>query len=475
MSQANTPQQEAAEPRRRNAMLLFGAVLLFAAAAWWVYWEAYARFYESTDNAYVNGNVVQITPQVAGTVIAVNAQDTQQVKAGQVLVQLDPSDAQVALQQAVADLAQTLRQTSTLYNNNDQAAATVEARQTDLAKAQDDLQRRQVAGDAVSNEELDHAREAVKSAEEALAVARAQLAANHSLTGQGTVSDHPNVAQATARLHSARLNLQRMTITAPVDGYVAQRTVQIGQRVAPGSALMSVVPLDQVWVDANFTEKRLESVRIGQSVLLGSDYYGDSVHYHGSVAGFSPGTGGAFALLPAQNATGNWIKVVQRLPVRIALDPKELAEHPLRIGLSMQARIDLRDPAGSALDGPAAAQPPTDTPATNERKPDAASPAAAAQPAGAPRLVARKRNGASGSQYLVQVCSYKTRDEAEAGRSRLSQLGLEPSIEQATLKENATWYRLRIGPPVSMAEAQELLRQLAIKGYQGILVRGEAK
>ncbi len=475
MSQANTPEQEAPEPRRRNAMLLFGAVLICAGAGWWAYWETYARFHESTDNAYVSGNVVQITPQVAGTVIAVSAQDTQPVKAGQVLVQLDPSDAQVALQQAQADLAQTLRQTSTLYNNNDQAAATVEARQTDLAKAQDDLQRRETAGDAVSNEELDHAREAVKSAQEALAAARAQLAANHTLTGQGAVSDHPNVAQATARLHSARLNLQRMTITAPVDGYVAQRTVQIGQRVAPGSALMSVVPLDQVWVDANFTEKRLESVRIGQPVLLGSDYYGDSVRFHGSVAGFSPGTGGAFALLPAQNATGNWIKVVQRLPVRIALDPKELSEHPLRIGLSMQASIDLRDQAGAALNAPPAAQSSSDTPAANERKPDAASPAAAVQPASATRLAARKHNGASGSQYLVQVCSYKTRDEAEAGRVRLSQLGLEPSIEQATLKPNNTWYRLRIGPAAGMAEAQELLRQLAIKGYKGILVRGEVK
>jgi len=342
VSEPKTPQQEAAKPERRRALLLFSAALILAGAAWWAYWELYARFYESTDNAYVNGNVVQITPQIAGTVLEVNADDTQQVKAGQVLVQLDPSDAEVALQQAEADLAQILRQTTTLYNNNDQFTAALAARQTDLARAEDDLRRRQAAAGAVSKEELDHAREAVKSAQAALDVARAQLAANRSLTGQGTVADHPNVAQANARLHSTHLNLQRMTIVAPVDGYVAQRTVQIGQRVAPGSALMSVVPLDQVWVDANFTEKRLEHVHIGQPVLLSSDFYGDSVRYHGSVAGFSPGTGGAFALLPAQNATGNWIKVVQRLPVRIALDPRELAAKPLRVGLSMDVVIDTR-------------------------------------------------------------------------------------------------------------------------------------
>ena len=495
MSEAKAPVQEASEPGRRRALLLlFSAVLILAGAGWWVYWEAYARFYESTDNAYVNGNVVQITPQVAGTVLAVNVEDTQQVKAGQVLVQLDPSDAQVAVQQAEADLAQTLRQTRTLYNNNDQYSATVASRQTDLAKAQDDLQRRQVAGGAVSSEELDHAREAVHSAQAALDVARAQLAGNRSLTGQGAVSDHPNVAQANARLHSAHLNLERMTIIAPVDGYVAQRAVQIGQRVAPGTSLMAVVPLNQVWVDANFTEKRLEHVHIGQPVLLSSDFYGDSVRYHGNVAGFSPGTGGAFALLPAQNATGNWIKVVQRLPVRIALDPKELVEHPLRIGLSMQATIDLKDQAGAGLSGPVPPQPAADAPAKPPQKADAApaAPAAAVKPAqlkepqaaaghaapiqsgNAAAPGAQQRNAAMGSRYLVQVCAYKTREEAEAGRAHLSQLGLESSIEQATLKSNTTWYRLRLGPQASVAEAREVLHRLAAKGYRGMLVKAIA-
>ena len=350
MSESAAPGQNGFEDRRRQrAMLAFGAAVIIAGLLYGLYWLLHARFYENTDNAYVSGNVVQITPQVGGMVVGVNVDDTQPVKAGQPLVQIDPTDAQVALAQAEADLAQTVRKERTLYGNNDQYGATVAARETELARAQEDFRRRQMAGGAVSREELDHARDAVKAANANLVVARTQLSSNQALSGSGAVAEHPNVLQAAARVRNAYLNYVRTNVPSPVDGYVAQRAVQVGQRVAPGSALMSVVPLNQVWVDANFTEVRLERVRIGQPVTLTADLYGGDVRYHGKVSGFSPGTGGAFALLPAQNATGNWIKVVQRLPVRISLDPQELIDHPLRIGLSMQATIDVHDLSGKDI------------------------------------------------------------------------------------------------------------------------------
>jgi membrane fusion protein (multidrug efflux system) len=464
-------------------MLLFGSVLLLAGLAWGVYWYLYDRWYESTDNAYVGGNVVQVTPQVAGTVTEVNADDTQHVKAGAVLIRLDPRDAEVAVQQAEADLAQVTRQVGTLYDNNDQYAAAVAAREAELARAKDDLGRRELAGGAVSREELDHAREAVRSAAAALASARAQLASNHTLIGGTQASANPNVAQAEARLRSARLNLDRTTIAAPLEGYIAQRAVQIGQRVAPGSVLMAVVPLEQVWVDANFTEKRLRRVRAGMKVELTSDFYGSGVVYHGSVAGFSPGTGSAFAMLPAQNATGNWIKVVQRLPVRIQLDSKELQEHPLRVGLSMQATIDLHDEGGAALvpggepqaDG--GAQKTSSLRSSFERmghllnvrlllqpRPAAAAAPAPAAAAGAP-AAAVQRDG-----WVIQVCSYKTRAEAEAGAARLGQHGFAPDIEEARVGHQ-TWYRLRSGPALGRKEVPQMLRRLAAAGYRGILVK----
>ncbi|WP_036515789.1 HlyD family secretion protein [Nevskia soli] len=350
MSESAAPEQNGFEDRRRQrAMLAFGAAVVIAGLLYGLYWLFHARFYEDTDNAYVSGNVVQITPQVGGMVVGVNVDDTQPVKAGQPLVQIDPTDAQVALAQAEADLAQTVRQVRTLYGNNDQYSATVAARETELARAQEDFRRRQLAGGAVSREELDHARDAVKAANANLVVARTQLSSNQALSGSGAVAEHPNVLQAAARVRNAYLNYVRTNVPSPVDGYVAQRAAQVGQRVAPGSVLMSVVPLNQVWVDANFTEVRLERVRIGQPVTLTADLYGGDVRYHGKVAGFSPGTGGAFALLPAQNATGNWIKVVQRLPVRISLDPQELIDHPLRIGLSMRATIDVHDLSGKDI------------------------------------------------------------------------------------------------------------------------------
>ncbi|QJP71497.1 HlyD family secretion protein [Burkholderia glumae] len=351
------PQQNAAgaarpnNTKRKRMMTILIALIVLAAIAYGVYYFLVARFHETTDDAYVNGNVVQITPQVMGTVIAVNADDTQTVTAGAPLVVLDPADARVALQQAEANLAQTVRQVRGLFVNDDQYRAQVALRETDLSKAQDDLRRRLAVAQtgAVSQEEIAHARDAVKAAQASVDAARQQLASNRALTANTTVADHPNVLAAAAKVRDAYLANARNTLPAPVTGYVAKRSVQVGQRVAPGTPLMSVVPLNGVWVEANFKEVQLTHMRIGQPVELTADIYGSSVKYHGKVVGFSAGTGSAFSLLPAQNATGNWIKVVQRLPVRIALDPQQLQQHPLRIGLSMQVDVDIKDDSGGEL------------------------------------------------------------------------------------------------------------------------------
>jgi len=337
--------------KRKRLMTLLVGVILLAAVAYGVYYFLVARFHEDTDDAYVNGNVVQITPQVTGTVIAVNADDTQTVKAGDPLVVLDGADARVALQQAEANLAQTVRQVRGLFVNNDQYQAQIAQRQADLSRAQDDLRRRLTIAQtgAVSQEEISHARDTVKGAQAALDAAQQQLASNRALTSNTTIATHPNVLAAAAKVRDAYLNNARNTLPAPVTGYVAKRSVQVGQRVAPGNPLMAIVPLESVWVDANFKEVQLKHMRIGQPVELTADVYGSSVVYHGKVVGFSAGTGSAFSLLPAQNATGNWIKVVQRLPVRIELDPKELHDHPLRIGLSMQADVDIKNENGGQL------------------------------------------------------------------------------------------------------------------------------
>ena len=353
----STPQQPAASAqpansgKRKRMMTLLVIVILIAAIAYGLYYFLVARFHEATDDAYVNGNVVQITPQVTGTVIAVNADDTQTVKAGDPVVVLDPADARVALEQSEANLGQVVRQVRGLFADDNQYQAQVEVREADLSRAQDDLHRRMLVAQtgAVSLEEISHARDAVKSAQAALDAAKQQLASNRALTANTTIADHPNVEAAAAKVRDAYLASARNTLPAPVTGYVAKRSVQVGQRVSPGNPLMAIVPLNGVWVDANFKEVQLKHMRIGQPVELTADVYGSSVVFHGKVVGFSAGTGSAFSLLPAQNATGNWIKVVQRLPVRIALDPQELEKHPLRIGLSMNADVSIKDENGGQL------------------------------------------------------------------------------------------------------------------------------
>jgi len=345
--------------KRKRLLVTLTTAVVVGAIGYGLYWGLYARHFENTDDAYVAGNVVQVTPLVGGTVVSIAADDTQLVTAGQPLIQLDRADSQVAMEQAEAQLAQAVREVRTLYVNNGSLSAQVALRDADVAKARDDLRRRQaIAGSgAVSNEEIAHAQTALKAAEAALVAAKEQLASNQALTDQTTIEKHPSVQRAAANLRSAYLAFARSTMPAPVTGYVAKRSVQVGQRVAAGTPLMAVVPLEQVWVDANFKEVQITHMRIGQPVELEADVYGSKVKYTGHVEGFSAGTGAAFSLLPAQNATGNWIKVVQRLPVRIALDPQQLKDHPLRVGLSMNVTVDVRKEEGASLVNATAAKP----------------------------------------------------------------------------------------------------------------------
>ena len=363
MSNDATPLPTTAAPRRmrgelrRPALLAATVVVLAIAAGAAVYWQLVLRNTEETDNAYVSGHVVQITPQTGGTVVAVGADDTDQVKAGQTLVKLDPADAQIALEQAQAQLGQAVRETRTLYANNSSLEAAIALRETELTRAKDDLERRRAIADsgAVSNEELHHAEIGVAAAEAALRSARDQLASNRANTDGIAVTEHPNVQRAAARVREAFLALRRGDIVAPVDGEVAKRAVQVGQRIQPGAPLMAVIPLDQLWVDANFKEVQLARMRIGQPATLTADVYGNAVTYKGRVVGLGAGTGAAFALLPAQNATGNWIKVVQRVPVRVELDRDQVRDHPLRVGLSMKVEVDVRDASGAPIGGAPAA------------------------------------------------------------------------------------------------------------------------
>lgn len=368
--------------QRKRAFTALAVVVLAAALGWGAYEFLIASHYESTDNAYVQGNVIQITPQIAGTVEAVLADDTDRVKAGQTLVRLDPADARVALDQADAALAQAVRQVRTLYANNGSLSAQVALRtadvgkaQSDLSRAADDLARRQsLSGNgAVSKEELEHAqsqvanaRSAVAAAQAGLTAAREQLVSSQALTDGTSIEQHPSVLLAAAKVREAFLTTQRTALQSPVDGFVAKRTVQLGQRVAAGTPLMAIIPLSKVWVDANFKEVQLRNIRIGQPVRLIADLYGKRVEYKGVVAGLGVGTGAAFSLLPAQNATGNWIKVVQRVPVRITLDAKQIAQDPLRVGLSMTAEVDVRNTGGTTLASAPDAAPPVFLPAASQ-------------------------------------------------------------------------------------------------------------
>lgn len=356
---------------KRKKFLGFFALILLIAAILYAIWALFLNNSVSTDNAYVGAETAQITSMVSGQVAQVLVKDTQTVHRGDVLVRIDDRDAKIALAQAEAELAKAKRQYKQTAANSsslnsqvvvradeiNSAKAQVAQAQADYDKAALELNRRAqlAASGAVSKEELTKAQSAVETAKAGLELAKAglaqasssrkaaesTLAANEALIQGVSETSTPDVQDAQAHVEQAQLDLERTVIRAPVDGVVTRRNIQVGQRVAPGTSMMMIVPLNDLYVDANFKESQLKKVRPGQEVTLTSDLYGDDVEYHGKVMGFSGGTGSAFALIPAQNATGNWIKVVQRLPVRIALDPKELAEHPLRVGLSMEAKVDL--------------------------------------------------------------------------------------------------------------------------------------
>jgi membrane fusion protein (multidrug efflux system) len=380
------PAQTVAEPKqddrvgakrseqRRRLFTILGGVILVAAIAYLLYWLLIASHYVSTDNAYVGADVAQVTPLVSGQVAEVRVADTEPVKTGDVLVVIDPEDAKVAAEKAQADYDRALRMVRQSVATNDELDAQVAARQADLerakaqlasaqsdvARAKIDLDRRQAlaASGAVSGEELSTAKNAYQiavanlaatKAAGGLAVANAKsaaaaAAAQNALVQGSTPETNPEAKAAKAALDAANLDLARTVIRAPIDGVIVRRNVQVGQRIAAGSPMMSIAPLNDLYVDANFKEVQLRKVRIGQPVTLQSDKYGGGVVFHGRVAGIGGGTGAAFAVIPAQNATGNWIKVVQRLPVRIRLDGQELKAHPLEIGLSMAAKINVANP-----------------------------------------------------------------------------------------------------------------------------------
>ena len=347
-------QANAANPnsgKRKRLLIGLGIIVVLCSAAIFAYHELYGRFYEETDDAYVGGNLVQITPQITGTVTRIAVDDGDYVEAGQPLVWLDPADTQVAQQSAEANLARTVRQVRGLYSNVDSYKAQVASRKIDVQRAKADYQRRVTLASkgAISREELAHAQDTLNSAQSALTSAQQQLDTNQALVDDTVIASHPDVKSAAAQLRQAFLNNARSTLVAPVSGYVARRSVQVGSRIQPGTALMAVVPLHEVWIDANFKETQLREMRIGQPVTVEADLYGDDVTYQGHVESLGVGTGSAFSLLPAQNASGNWIKIVQRLPVRIRLDDEALEKHPLRIGLSTTVTVDLHDQSGVQL------------------------------------------------------------------------------------------------------------------------------
>ncbi|MFI8373773.1 efflux RND transporter periplasmic adaptor subunit [Pseudomonas helleri] len=362
MATDHTPNQaqdaQDAGNQRKRKLWLGGLALLviLVGLGVWGWHEMYGRWSESTDDAYVNGNVVEITPLVTGTVVSIGADDGDLVHEGQVLLNFDPSDSLVGLQSAEANLARTVRQVRGLFSNVNGTKAQVAAQKIEVQKAQDNYNRRKslAVGGAISQEELSHARDDLASAQSALRNNEQQLDTTSALVDNTAVASHPDVMAAAAKVRQAYLEHARTTLIAPVTGYVAKRTVQLGQRVQPGTALMAVIPLNQLWIDANFKETQLHQMRIGQPVDIESDIYGSGVKYSGTVDSIGAGTGSAFALLPAQNATGNWIKIVQRVPVRIHINADQLAEHPLRVGLSTTVEVNLHDQSGPVL----AQQPP---------------------------------------------------------------------------------------------------------------------
>jgi membrane fusion protein (multidrug efflux system) len=349
-----TEQQSTQAPARGGNALRRGLVALavvLVAVAIGSYYVLFVRNHVTTDDAYVNGNLVRLTPQISGTVVAIDTDETQYVRRGQVLVELDPRDAQIALAQAKANLGETVREVAQLFAEEKRDAALVAAEQTQLSQSDEDLTRDRslLSVHGVSLETLEHDENAVRSARAALQQAHATLASTQAAIAGTTPATHPRVLQAEANLRAAWLSVTRTHVLAPVSGYVVRRSVELGEQVAPSTEMLALVPVSSMWVDANFKENQLGDLRIGQPVRVSVDMYGSQVDYHGKVLGLTAGTGSALAVLPTQNASGNWIKIVQRLPVRIGLEPAELARHPLFLGLSANIDVNVKDRDGSAL------------------------------------------------------------------------------------------------------------------------------
>lgn len=338
---------------RRRRLLLFALIVLVLGVAWSAWWRLHGQYRERTENAQVVGNQLTLMPQITGTVTAVQADDTDRVRRGDLLVHLDDADARLAVATAEAALADAAREVTTLVADRERAAAAVGLAQAQLDRALADLQRRRglVVRRSISAEELNHAELDANTARVAVRLARRQLAVAQANRGSGPPREHPRVLQAAARLREAYLLLARCRILAPADGQVAQRQVQVGQQVSPSSRLLDIVPLDAVWVEVNFKEGQLANLRLGQPVHMTSDLYGNRFAFSGRVSGIGAGTGSVFSLLPPQNATGNWIKIVQRVPVRVAIDRESLGGRPLPLGASVEAVVDTRDRDGELVTG----------------------------------------------------------------------------------------------------------------------------
>jgi membrane fusion protein (multidrug efflux system) len=345
--------KKAAHDKKRNYIVIgiFGAVLVLIGIGVLIYHLAVGRYYVATTDAYVNGDLVRLAPQISGTLAEITTDETQAVQPGQLLVRLDAHDTDISLEQAKANLAQTVREVVQLFAQEIRDKATIAAQEAQLKLADQNLHRDQglISAHGVAQQDLERDQEGTRSAEAGLRQAQAAFVATHAAVADTDPRNHPRVLQAEASLRSAWLTSNRTRILAPISGYVVRRNVQLGQQVTPASEMLAIVPLDRVWIDANFKETQLQKIRIGQHVRVTADVYGSGFKYHGIVLGLDAGTGAALAVLPAENATGNWIKIVQRLPVRIGLDPNELKNHPLFLGLSTDIQIDAHDQSGASL------------------------------------------------------------------------------------------------------------------------------
>ena len=337
--------------QRKKGLSIFILLLLLIAIGSAAYWFFFIKGFEETEDAYVSGNQVMVSAQVAGNIAKINVDNMDPVQAGDVLLELDDTNAKLSFEQAKSNLANAVRQVSQLNYTVKQLKSAVRANEITLAQAQGNLNRRvQLVKDgAIDKESFQHAKEAVELAKANLTTSQNQLEANQALLLDSPLSEQPQIQSAVSNLKQAWLNLERTKIRSPIKGYVARRNAQVGQAVSVGGALMAVVTTDQMWLDANFKETQLTHMRIGQPVEIHFDLYGKDKTFNGKVVGIEMGTGSAFSLLPTQNATGNWIKVVQRVPVRIQLDPQQLAENPLRIGLSATVKVNVSDSQGETL------------------------------------------------------------------------------------------------------------------------------